>query len=112
MVDSYCVGCSHRVQLDPSTSCCNYMIDTGMRRPCASGYGCVCHTNPKSEKKRGRASDWDKALAYKLFKEGKTDKEIATAVGKSKNTVQRWRLKNRLYQGQEMWRKNYRNDER
>ena len=110
MLDQYCNGCDHRVTLGPSTACCNYLLDTGERRPCHSGYGCVCHTNPPKEKEDGRLPMWDTALAYSMFRNGKTDKEIGLAVGRSKSTIQRWRLQNNLLHREERWRRNYRQE--
>ena len=39
---------------------------------------------------------WDKKLAFELYKEGKTDKEIAEACGISNTTVQTWRKRQGL----------------
>ena len=42
-------------------------------------------------KKRGKPAGWDMALALRLYRAGKTDREVADAVGVSRKTVTNWR---------------------
>ena len=47
--DPYCKGCIHCTQIGSYWGC-NYIFDTGHKRPCDPGEGCTA----KETKKRGR----------------------------------------------------------
>ena len=99
LVDSYCEGCEHCAQMRTINAVCNYLLDTGHRRPCPSGKGCTEHTSKKPITiKRGgfKGVMWNTSLAKRMVEEGKTDKEIASAVGRSEKTIQNWRFRNEM----------------
>ena len=39
-----CQGCLHWRGANEATCCCNYYLDTGVRRPCQFGEGCTVKT--------------------------------------------------------------------
>lgn len=112
MVDNYCKGCEHLATLQTGVYCCDYLLDTGVSRPCDAGEGCIVHTNPPKEysKKKPRGT-WDKALAVKMFYSGKKDKEIASAVGISASNFESWRLKNGMRRSSHLWRRDFKGDD-
>lgn len=67
--------------------CCNYYLTTGIRRPCPAGPKCTVY----ERKSKMSHKVWSKEQAEALYRDGKTDKEIAAAVGISAVTVGAWR---------------------
>lgn len=51
-----CMGCFHWYGLYPVNRCCNYIFDTGHRRPCPPGDGCT----EKITEAEGRARGYRK----------------------------------------------------
>ena len=47
---AYCRGCDHLTAGTYKT--CDYIVDTGHRRPCRAGDGCTCHTKKKKHELR------------------------------------------------------------
>ncbi len=53
IVDKYCLGCRYLIDLtwgeSPDTPdrycCCDYICQTGKRRPCPAGSGCTVRTS-------------------------------------------------------------------
>ena len=102
---TYCKGCDH---LKPTGSgkTCDYMLDTGRRRPCPAGEGCTEHTKRQPDKKKRKASipealllgadrkvygKLDEARAKELYDQGLGDQRIANALDVAKSTVASWR---------------------
>ena len=112
--DDYCKGCRHYNESYGAS--CEYMRDTGMRRPCPAGTGCTEHTKrqartvegfvpyvPKQKKKTGPPKGTppgnkliDDAKGRELFEAGKTDAEIAAVFHCAEGTVRMWRKRMRL----------------
>lgn len=107
---TYCKGCDH---LKPTGSgkTCDYMLDTGRRRPCPAGEGCTEHTKRQPDKKKRKASipealllgadrkvygKLDEARAKELYDQGLGDQRIANALNVAKSTVASWRKRNGL----------------
>lgn len=86
-----CAGCVYYVK-SGEYWLCDYLLRTGHRRPCPFGAGCTA----KQTEEGNHLKKWDKATALKLWEEGKTDPEIAEAVGVALNTVYQWRRKENL----------------
>lgn len=107
MITKYCKGCEHLVKPANGYECCNYLLDTGWRRPCPSGDGCTVHTKLSGVSVWHRfacGARWDIRLARTMFAEGKSDKEIADAVGISCGYFKHWRAQNGLYRpGKPSW---------
>lgn len=40
-MDHYCEGCEHFYSYYLVNRCCNYIFDTGHKRPCPPGQGCT-----------------------------------------------------------------------
>ena len=78
--DKACKGCVYRT----ADRCCDYIGIVGKRRPCPPGPGCTV-------KKTGERRRVDYEKVKTLYKEGKTDKEIAELAGCSLSTVSNWR---------------------
>ncbi len=69
---------------------CDYIGIVGHRRPCPPGSRCTVKTT------RDRRKKIDYAAIRHLYKQKKTDKEIAATVGCGVSTVARWRQLNTL----------------
>lgn len=52
----YCVGCIHLMRIGGVYPCCNYIFDTGHRRPCDPGEGCVVKETWKENKAKQKAA--------------------------------------------------------
>ena len=113
---TYCKGCDH---LKPTGSgkTCDYMLDTGRRRPCPAGEGCTEHTKRQPDKKKRKASipealllgadrkvygKLDEARAKELYDRGLGDQRIANALNVAKSTVASWRKRNGLPNHQQL----------
>ncbi len=113
---TYCKGCDH---LKPTGSgkTCDYMLDTGRRRPCPAGEGCTEHTKRQPDKKKRKASipealllgadrkvygKLDEARAKELYDQGLGDQKIANALNVAKSTVASWRKRNGLPNHQQL----------
>ena len=113
---TYCKGCDH---LKPTGSgkTCDYMLDTGRRRPCPAGEGCTEHTKRQPDKKKRKASipealllgadrkvygKLDEARAKELYDQGLGDQRIANALNVAKSTVASWRKRNGLPNHQQL----------
>lgn len=77
LCDNYCKDCVYRQALTNGFCIvCNYLLDTGKRRPCPAGEGCTV----KIKGKRGRCWDdesiiqWEKAMA-RLKAESRNEKK-------------------------------------
>lgn len=81
-----CRGCRYQA----GGRYCDYIGIVGHRRPCPPGPGCTV----KDTDDRRRKVDY--VAVGKLYKQKKTDKEIAAAVGCGVSTVARWRQLNAL----------------
>lgn len=113
---AYCKGCDH---LKPTGSgkTCDYMLDTGRRRPCPAGEGCTEHTKRQPDKKKRKGSipealllsadrkvygKLDEARAKELYDQGLGDQRIANALNVAKSTVASWRKRNGLPNHQQL----------
>ena len=97
--DDYCKGCRHYNESYGAN--CEYMRDTGMRRPCPAGTGCTEHTKRNLDgfrvyARKDTKRKIDDKRGRELFKEGKSDKEIAAEFGVAESSVIKWRYKNGL----------------
>ena len=97
--DDYCKGCRHYNESYGAS--CEYMRDTGMRRPCPAGTGCTEHTKRNLEgfrvyARKDTKRKIDDKRGRELFKEGKSDKEIAAEFGVAASSIIKWRCKNGL----------------
>ena len=111
----YCSDCAYFSDSHGGFTLCNYMIMTGKCRStiCKLGVGCICHSKYEGKQKKHRrnannklgAIDTaaalgipkteykriDKAVARRLYDEGKNDVEIAAAFGVTRASVRFWR---------------------
>lgn len=99
----------------PCTTCkygdkeaiCTYILVAQHRRPCPAGIGCTVYE--KVENRRDlqqftlapsaanpKRTPFDKAEAYRLYKAGKNDREIAEAMHLQTGTISYWRIQNKL----------------
>ena len=107
---NWCKGCRHlsNASGDPI---CGYSYNTGKLRSliCKAGYGCTCHTKFKNEPERSAErrtifispesfrtnrreyTKIDKAVARKMYDEGKKDREIAEFFHCTPSSVAQWR---------------------
>lgn len=44
----YCAGCYHYQAIGKSRQFCAYILDTGRKRPCQFGEGCMVHTGKRT----------------------------------------------------------------
>ena len=96
----------------PCTTCkygnedaiCTYILVAQHRRPCPAGIGCTVYEKVESRRERQQLSlapnlnrkSFDKAEAYRLYKAGKNDREIAEAMHLQTSAVSYWRIQNKL----------------
>ena len=96
----------------PCTTCkygnkeaiCTYILVAQRRRPCPAGIGCTVYEQIENRRERQQLSlapnlnkkSLDKAEAYRLYKSGANDREIAEAMQLQTSTVSRWRIRSNL----------------
>lgn len=99
----------------PCTTCkygnrdaiCTYILVAQRRRPCPAGKGCTVYEQIENRRERQQLSlapstanlnrkSLDKAEAYRLYKSGANDREIAEAMQLQNSTVSRWRIRSNL----------------
>lgn len=96
----------------PCTTCkygnkeaiCTYILAAQHRRPCPAGKGCTVYERAENRRERQQLSlapnlnkkSLDKAEAYRLYKSGANDREIAEAMQLQTSTVSRWRIRSNL----------------
>lgn len=96
----------------PCTTCkygnrdaiCTYILIAQRRRPCPAGIGCTVYEPVESRRERQQLSlaqnlnrtSFDKAEAYRLYKSGANDREIAEAMHLQIGAISRWRIQNKL----------------
>lgn len=83
---SYCLGC---IYYAASVGSCDYILIEGKRRPCPGGDGCTERRYVK-EKNMGKTK-WDIQKGFELFIAGKSDREIALAVGAEASAIGAYR---------------------
>lgn len=81
----HCIGCDFRSDMGT----CDYLLIMRKRRPCP--YGDRCTVKRSVEPAHRKFRQWDVKLAEKMYDAGKTDVEIAKAVGITKAAVGAWR---------------------
>lgn len=87
-----CRGCMY---LSLSVGSCDYILIEDKRRPCPGGKGCTVRkdgmrTNIEETYKKPK---WDTEKGKALWRNGKTDEEIAKALGVTQSTIASYRLK-------------------
>lgn len=99
----------------PCTTCkygnrdaiCTYILVAQHRRPCPAGKGCTVYEQIENRRERQQLSlapstanlnrkSLDKAEAYRLYKSGANDREIAEAMQLQTGTVANWRIRSNL----------------
>ena len=96
----------------PCTTCkygnrdaiCTYILVAQRRRPCPAGKGCTVYEKVENRRELQQLSlapnlnrkSFDKAEAYRLYKAGKNDREIAEAMHLQTSAVSRWRIRSKL----------------
>ena len=99
----------------PCTTCkygnrdaiCTYILVTQRRRPCPAGIGCTVYEKVDNRRElqqfslapsaaNPKRTPFDKAEAYRLYKSGANDREIAEAMHLQTSAVSRWRIQNKL----------------
>lgn len=99
----------------PCTTCkygnrdaiCTYILVAQRRRPCPAGKGCTVYEQIENRRERQQLSlapstanlnrkSFDKAEAYRLYKSGANDREIAEAMHLQTGTVANWRIRSNL----------------
>jgi len=96
----------------PCTTCkygnrdaiCTYILVAQRRRPCPAGIGCTVYEPVESRRERQQLSlapnlnrkSFDKEEAYRLYKSGANDREIAEAMHLQTSAVSRWRIRSNL----------------
>lgn len=92
-----CKGCVYGVRLDGDW-CCDFLSQTGHRRPCPPGDACTVRVDEAQEERRGgrlRERSWSGA-ALALYARGLSDRAIAKELGVSYSAVCFWRTKSGL----------------
>lgn len=96
----------------PCTTCkygnrdaiCTYILVAQRRRPCPAGIGCTVYEKVENRRERQQLSlapnlnrkSFDKEEAYRLYKSGANDREIAEAMHLQTSAVSRWRIRSNL----------------
>ena len=99
----------------PCTTCkygdkeaiCTYILAAQHRRPCPAGIGCTVYEKVENRRElqqftlapsaaNPKRTPFDKAEAYRLYKAGKNDREIAEAMHLQTGTISYWRIQNKL----------------
>ena len=99
----------------PCTTCkygnrdaiCTYILVAQRRRPCPAGIGCTVYEKVENRRDLQRftlapsaanpkRTPFDKAEAYRLYKAGANDREIAEAMQLQTSAVSRWRIRSNL----------------
>ena len=96
----------------PCTTCkygnrdaiCTYILVAQRRRPCPAGKGCTVYERTENRRERQKLSlapnlnrkSLDETEAYRLYKSGANDREIAEAMHLQTSAVSRWRIQNKL----------------
>ena len=96
----------------PCTTCkygnrdaiCTYILVAQHRRPCPAGKGCTVYERTENRRERQQLSlapnlnrkSFDKAEAYRIYKSGANDREIAEAMHLQTSAVSRWRIRSNL----------------
>lgn len=96
----------------PCTTCkygdkeaiCTYILAAQHRRPCPAGKGCTVYERAENRRERQQLSlapnlnrtPFDKAEAYRLYKSGANDREIAEAMHLQTSAISYWRIQNKL----------------
>ena len=99
----------------PCTTCkygdkediCTYILAAQHRRPCPAGIGCTVYEKVENRRElqqftlapsaaNPKRTPFDKAEAYRLYKAGKNDREIAEAMQLQTGTISYWRIQNKL----------------
>lgn len=87
---------------------CNYIFREGHSRGCDPGPGCIRY-KPKKQIRRNvprvkstrNRFTWDERVGHQMWLDGKTDQEIAEALGASQNTVSNARRRKWMKEGTE-----------
>ena len=90
MDSEFCGGCVYKRGFGVDASC-DYIGVTGRPRPCPGGRGCTVKTLEGDEAKMPRQMTFDEEKALTLHGEGRSDGEIADAVGASRTAISSWR---------------------
>ena len=96
----------------PCTTCkygnrdaiCTYILVAQRRRPCPASIGCTVYEKVENRRELQQFTlapnlnrkSFDKAEAYRLYKAGKNDREIAEAMHLQTSAVSRWRIRSNL----------------
>ena len=99
----------------PCTTCkygnrdaiCTYILVAQRRRPCPAGIGCTVYEKVENRRElqqfslapsaaNPKRTPFDKAEAYRLYKSGANDREIAEAMHLQTSAVSRWRIRSNL----------------
>lgn len=70
--------------------CCSYILNTSKMRGCDPGPGCKRYVGMRKRPNR-RKPGWDTATGKRMWLEGKSDREIADALGVRRDTVGEYR---------------------
>lgn len=99
----------------PCTTCkygdkeaiCTYILAAQHRRPCPAGIGCTVYEKVENRRELQQfalapsaanlnRTPFDKAEAYRLYKSGANDREIAEAMHLQTSAISYWRIQNKL----------------
>lgn len=96
LCDKRCAGCYYSFTTSCGIACDWIGYHDGQRRPCPAGADCTEYVPLKKSfsARANRRLDADRALA--LYRQGKTDAEIATELGVVRHTVAKWRQNMKL----------------
>ena len=86
---------------------CGYILRAGESRGCDPGPGCNKYRPKKGKKpasirvskRKGPRSQWDMEKGRQMWKDGKTDQEIADALGVHRETVGKTRRRKWMKEG-------------
>lgn len=79
--------CVYRMNFHYGMTMCGYILITERMRGCDPGPGCIRYTTGTKKKNvlcvkpRGVKASWDTDAGYRMYLEGKTDRQIADALG-------------------------------
>ena len=76
-----------------STGTCDYIFVMGIRRPSLPGKDCTVYLSRKEGEEILRKPKWDTEAGRKMWLDGKTDKQIADALGTTDRAVNLYRYR-------------------
>ena len=100
---SECIGCDYSFSPNNWETYCQYILNTGHRRPCKAGKGCTVRKTagvarvpfslgkpPEKRERKPIIKKWYR-IAAEMYADGKNDRQIGEALGLMPKTILEWR---------------------